>query len=504
MATTSAAERLRFDPAASAARLFETDLSRPAAFAVLSFVFLVLRAPFLDYGHGTDPDAWRVAVTAHHLVDAGKYFPSRLPGNPLHELVMTAFIPGGWIATNLATALVSLLGVYVFARILNLLRLPYPGLLTIGFAFAPLLFINSIATMDYMWALTALLGAYYAVLRRWPLWAGLLLGCAIGFRLQTFVVWPALAFLLWRQEQRREIVPFSLAAAGVAALTFAPVLAVYGPKFYNFYDATVGYLDVFRLLGKEALGVIGGAGVIAGAIVSFSRLKHLPGDLKRETHVAVWAGVIVLYFVSFFRLPHEVAYLIPVFPFGLMIMGRYFTRTALVGAIGAILLAGVVDVTTPGDGLDFESARSASVGRGLVLSNAQTMAAQRDFVREVANADVPDHAIVMAGFVFPQLAVRERDRFELRVLERDYEAISMLTDRGEAVDKKRDVRFVWLLTYDTFQALRSQGYAFFLVPDAAGGTAALYDYRPSLFGATFLHLERPAPSAGKGTASTDR
>jgi hypothetical protein len=132
------------------------------------------------------------------------------------------------------------------------------------------------------------------------------------------------------------------------------------------------------------------------------------------------------------------------------------------------------------------------------------MDAQRDFVQEVLNSPVPDHSVVMAGFVFPQLAVRERGRLEARILERDYDAISMLSDRGEAVDKKRDVRYVWLLTYDTFMALRSQGYSFFLVPDAAGGTSALYSYRPTLLGATFLRLNRPAPSAGKGTASTDR
>jgi hypothetical protein len=80
----------------------------------------------------------------------------------------------------------------------------------------------------------------------------------------------------------------------------------------------------------------------------------------------------------------------------------------------------------------------------------------------------------------------------------------MLSDRGEAVDTVRDVRYVWLLTYDTFMALRSQGYSFFQVPDAAGGTAALYDYRPALLGATFLRLDQASPSAGAGTASTDR
>ena len=484
--------------------VFAADLSRTLPFALLGFVFLALRAPFLNYGHGTDPDAWRVAMTAHHLLDTGTYFPSRLPGNPLHELAMTPLVAGGWLATNLATALISLAGVYLFARIVRHLGLPRPGLLTIGFAFAPLLFINSIATMDYMWALTGILAAYYAILLRMPVLAGVCLGLAIGFRLQSFVVWLPLAYLLLRQAERRDVFAFSFAAAGVSLLAFAPVLAVYGVDFLNYYDASVGYRDVLRLLGKEALGVIGGLAVLIAALASLSRLRSLPSDFVRDANVAVWVGVIVINLVSFFRLPHEVAYLIPVFPFGLFLMGRYFRPVALTGAIAAILLAGVIDITTPGSGFDADSLRRATVGRGLILSNVDTMTSQRDFVEVVAAADVPDRSVVMTGFIFPQLAVRERDRLDLRILERDYAAISMLSDRGETVDAERDIRYVWLLTYEAFAALRSQGYSFFIVPDAAGATAALYDYRPALFGATFLHLDRDSPTAGEGTASTDR
>lgn len=482
-------------------RFTEADLTRPLPFAVLGLVFFLVRAPLIDYGHGTDPDAWRVALTAHHLLDTGDYFPSRLPGNPLHELVITLLIPGGWIATNLGTAAVSLAGVYLFARIVKLHALPEPALLVTAFAFTPLLLINSVATMDYMWALTAILGAYYSQQTGRPIWAGISLGLAIGFRLQSFIVWLPLAYLMWRSGRTRQIAPMSTAAAGVSLLAFAPVLAVYGLEFLNYYDAPVGYENVLRLLGKEALGIIGALAVLLGLLLSWRRLRNLFRDLRNDALVGAWLLLIVLYFASFSRLPHEVAYLIPVFPFGLLLMGRYFSRAALTIAVGGILFAGVIDVTTPDDGLNVTS---ATIGEGLVLSNIETMSNQRDFVRQVIEADVPDHSVVMTGFIFPQLAVRERDRLDARILERDYGAVSMLSDRGEAVDAERDIRYVWLLQYATFQALRSQGYSMFMVPDAAGSTAALYEYRPALFGTTFLSLERAAPSISQGTGETDR
>jgi hypothetical protein len=498
------APQIRNDLAGVPTRIGAIDFTQTAPFAALSVLFILARLPFIDYGHGTDPDAWRVAVTAHHLLETGEYYPSRLPGNPLHELLMTPLVADGWVATNLATVLASLAGVYLFARIVAFHRLPYPGLLTLGFAFTPLLYINSIATMDYMWTLTAILGAYYCLLRGWIVPAGLCLGVAVGFRLQSFIVWLPFAYYIWRTYKWRDLAPFTLAAGGVAAIAFAPVLAAYGPDFFNYYDAAVGYQDVLRLMGKEALGVIGGLGVLVGVAFSFGRFKALPADLRDRPEVVVWVGVVAVYLVTFLRLPHEIAYVIPVFPFGFFIMGRYFKPGALAGATLAILLAGIVDITTPSDALNLDSLRTASVGQGLILSNADTMTAQREFVEDVASAEVPDHTVVMTGFVFPQLAVRERDRLDARILQRDYAAISMLSDRGEAVDEARDIRYVWLLTYDEFMALRSQGYSFFLVPDAAGGTAALYDYRPTLFGATFLELERFAPAAGAGTASTDR
>jgi hypothetical protein len=503
--TVATAAWTRSDLAGAFARAINADLTRPQAFAILSFCYLVLRLPYLDHGYGTDPDAWRVALTAHHLLETGEYFPSRLPGNPLHELITTLLIPGGWVTTNFVTALASLAGVYVFGRIVNRLQLPTPGLLTIAFAFTPLLYINSISTMDYMWTLTLILAAYYCVLNRLPLLAGVCIGLAIGLRLQSLILLPAFAFLFWRQGWLRDVWPFGFAAAGVAALAFSPVLAVYGLDFLNFYDASVGYQSVLSLLGKESLGVIGSLGVLAGAALSFRRLRQLPRDALKDPHLAFWLVLIALYFFSFFRLPHEIAYLIPVFPFGFLIMGRYFRHKALLWAVAAIFFAGFVDITTPGVGLSRESLQGASIGRGLILSNGDTMEGQREFVEDIMSADVPDHSVVIAGFIFPQLAVRERDNLHLRIIERDYGAISMLSDRGEAVDEERDIRYVWLLTYDTFTALRTQGYNVYQVADAAGSTYALYDYRPGLFGVTFLHLQRDQEaSEGKGTADTDR
>jgi hypothetical protein len=137
----------------------ELDFTQPLAFAALSLAFILSRIPWLDKGYGTDPDAWRVALTADYLRDTGQYYPSRLPGYPLHELVTAGIgtIREGWVWTNLSTVIISLAGVYIFAALTKKLELPNRGVLALGFAFAPLLWINSSMTIDYMWALTFLM-----------------------------------------------------------------------------------------------------------------------------------------------------------------------------------------------------------------------------------------------------------------------------------------------------------------------------------------------------------
>jgi hypothetical protein len=485
-------------------RALDFDFTRPWAFLALGAVYVVSRIPWLNLGYGTDPDAWRVALSAHHLLDAAEYLPSRLPGYPLHEFVTAAFVRGGWVWTNLSTVLVSLLGVYLFARLASELRLPARGALTIAFAFAPLLWINSVTTMDYMWALTAILGSYLLTTKGRPGLAGACLGLAVGFRVTSGGMALPLALLLWRQGRTRDLPRFVAALLAVSLLAYSPVIAVYGLRFLNFYDASVTWQSFLNRLGKDALGVLGALAVLVGLAFSWRNLRRLPNDLRGDAHVLVWVTVVVLYFVSFARLPHEIAYLTPVFPFGLFLMARYFRPFALRAALAIILLAGFVDITSPGDTVNMDTFTQARLGGGMLLSDLDTLRSQMDFADEVRDAGVPPNSVVMTGFIFPELTVLHRDDLHFDILDRDYGAISMLSDRGEAVDEARDVRYVWLLKYDDFLALREQGYHFYYVVDARGSTASLFDYRPPYFGAEKLDLARESPSAGKGAAKTER
>jgi len=498
-------------------RLCDLDFTTPVAFAALAGAYLASRLVFLDFGYGTDPDAWRVALTGEYLLREGDYYPSRLPGYPLHEFVTTAtmwtgsFLDNPWVLTNLTTVAVSLAGVYLFAMLARKLDLPNAGLLTLGFAFAPLLWINSVMTMDYMWALTFLLAAYLAILYRSPTAAGLALGVAAGFRLTSLFMLPVFWVLLVRTGSREHLRTVTFTALAITLGAYTLALMDYGLNVLNFYDEPVQYQEFIKRLGKDGLGIVGGLALIVALALSAKRLRRFPADLVRDPQVLTWAATIAIFFVSYMRLPHEIAYLIPLFPFGYFLMARYMSRAVLAMALAVIVLAGFVDITSPDDkiGITSETFTSSRIGRGMMLSNFETLRNQRDFADElreltVTNEQIERPAVIVVGFIYPQLVMRYQDELRIGLLHEDLEAISQLSDKGLARDETNQLEYVWLLDFDDFQAFQDEGKSIYYTADAATSNLAVYGYRLGYFGGLELPLSRDNPSLGEGTADTDR
>ena len=490
-------------PAEALARLLNADLTKPIAFGALAIIFALSRAPFLNISYGTDPDAWRIALTGHWLWDHHEYYPSRLPGYPIPEFANALVIKGGYLATNTLTVLVSLLGLWYFAKVVNRLALPNRALLVVAFAFTPLLWINSMTTMDYMYALTFLLGSYYFLLGRNAFMAGVFMGLAIGSRMTSALFLPPMLLYLVRDGQRGELRNYVVMMLAVSLAAWGIVYWEYGLSLFNVYGADVGYLSVARLLAKDTLGLLGSAAVLVAILVSLPRLASLPRDAIHDKHVTTWLLAIAVTLISFFQLPHEAAYVLPLYPFGIFLLGRYLHRWVLLGAVSVVIFAGWVDLTTPGEEIGLSELKELHIGKGLLLSNRDTMLAQNSFVEDLGALEIPEFTVVSTGFVYPQFAVTNRDRYEVGILEVDRSSISQLSDSGKTEDKARNVIYVWLLDYDQFQDFSQRGYKFMYTLDAGRSTNSLFGYRPGLYGAQPIDLGR-GPSGGSGAARTDR
>lgn len=442
---------------------------------LLAFAFFAVRLPFLFAGYGADTDAYRVALSGLYLWSEGEFLPSRLPGYPLHELVTALLLWGGPFLTNLSTSLVSFAGLLLFDRIILALKVPGRWWLLVAMGFTPWLLVNSTATLDYHWALTAMVSAYLASIRDRPAVAGVLLGIAAGFRITALAfALPLLVLLLiegqvsdraYRIQSVKRIGVFGVATAAVALLCYLPVLWTYGAHFWNYAPTSASPDIIIQMVGQRALGVVGALVTLGVLAANWRRLLSLPRLLRSDPHVLVWVLTILIYTVLFLRLPVDAGYLIPIYPFAFLLLARVLSQWALPVIVVATLLSGVIDLTIQGihNVSPTIAAREVrpSWKEATLWHDWRTRTRWRTFAERIGKAEVPRHSVVLTLGAFPNVAVINWDRFRYMIVERDLDAVSMISDNGALWDDDRDVVFLAVSDPRILDRFASQGYAIY-------------------------------------------
>lgn len=303
---------------------------------ILLIIFLS-RLPFLDNGYGSEEDAWGLALTAKHIAQNGTYEVSRFPGHPLQELIYSLIWDKGAFVFNLLTALISIIGIGFFISAFRQLNLRYAITAGVILAFTPVIYINSTNAMDYMWALSFLMIAFYFLVKRYPVLSGIFIGLAVGCRLTSAAMLFPFAFWLYDKKDAKhslkEILKITFSTSLISLLVFIPVLEKYGLSFLNYadsFDATWS-----KGLFRCTIGVWGFIAFtdILTVLIIFIRKKRkavkkiLWNEQKKKLFNFCLIGLL-LYGVAFALEAHKAAYLIPVIPFVIILfnlfLGKFF------------------------------------------------------------------------------------------------------------------------------------------------------------------------------------
>lgn len=399
---------------------------------LLVAVIVLTRLPFLFDGYGADGDAWRVAHVGYTLWTSGVYELSRPPGYPAHEILSAPLVAlGGSVLSNAATLVASIIAVLLWHAFVRG-RTQQPAMLTVAFAFAPLFWVNSAATMDYNWSLLMILLAMHAVLRARPISAGVMAGLAIGFRPTNAVLVVPLVILLMTvirenavssycersPESGKEATPakneqlvrprlvclpvFLFAAFVTVVVVFLPVLLTYGLG---------GWADELRgQFGSSALG-------LNDAVMYFSyRTVYAIGPLaflgvlwivlQRRAFRAAWNSPNALFSASFAALcvllltfalfPLEKSYLLAGLPFLLLVLDRLATPRAFsLFTLGLISFAFVNPDVVLHDGA--RGSPGFNIHTGMVLEEWQKRKELGEWRDQLASVVVPERTVIMTG-----------------------------------------------------------------------------------------------------------
>ena len=314
----------------------------------LSLVVFLSRLPFLFAGYGSEEDAWLLPLTAKHIALTGQYELSRAPGHPLQEIIYSLMWNAGPFAYNLLTAIASVIAVLFFALSLRQLDFKHYLFASFAFAFTPIIFISSTYAIDYMFAMAFVMGSFYFLLTwiknsssessawRQLILSGIVLGLAIGFRITSGAILIPFCILLLPISKNgfKGILIFSFTTVAIGLLTYIPVIKTYGFSFFTFSDQ-FPYPNLPKVFYKLTISVFGTVGFLA---MIFYKIKILYKkiSLKENMFSSEMSGklffsclaVILIYIISYLRLPQKSAYFIPAIPFIIILYGYFLSSRA--------------------------------------------------------------------------------------------------------------------------------------------------------------------------------
>jgi hypothetical protein len=360
---------------------------------------LVSRLPWVMAGPGPDPDSFRILGVAYTLAETGEYSFSRPPGYPAYEYLAATLVRFGALGTNMISALLSVMAFVFLALILRQSQVRHHLAGALGFAFAPVVYVNSTNTIDYVPAVAVVLAATYFLLNRRFIVAGMFLGLAVGIRITSGAM--LIPFLIWmvldsnRPLVLRRALQLGIGALAVAGFCFLPVFLKYGTSFFTFHD-NAGYPSLRTILDEGVLSVWGPLGTLALAGLLLSVLLRRR-EIKSGLHerrvfalVSLAATSIALYLIVFLRLPHEPGYLVPVIPFAILVFGLIVPGAQLKWFAVAVGLSSLGPV---------------------VKDHADRVAIQNRAEEVIARVDqLPEAAVVVAAWHLPAIETELRSR----------------------------------------------------------------------------------------------
>lgn len=299
---------------------------------ILFFVVLASRLPFLAEGFGTDPDSWRIALSALKFHQYNVYEVSRFPGNPVVEIANSWLLNSTPIFNNLATAILSAISVVLFFRVLVHFKIRQAFLAALTLAFVPIFYLSSVTTMDHVWAFCFFMAAFLSVLQSQILVAGILLGAAIGCRI-TYgaMLIPFGLWIYWHHPLSRRALSVLITTTLLSGVAFfSPVLLKYGFNFFTYYS---GKTPLYILGYKLTVGVWGIWGLLLFPISMHQFYIANKTNLNEPSQKRLFtflSTAIALYLLAFLKLPEDSAYLIPTLPFLLIFCFQFFSLRAAI------------------------------------------------------------------------------------------------------------------------------------------------------------------------------
>lgn len=322
-----------------------------SSLCILSLLLLYLTLAFFSekISFGSDNDASLVAYSAQLIQNDRAYLPSRLPGSPGFEALMSLFI-----SSKDARLAKCIIAIFAVGAVLLLLYIcwaagcdPDVSLFSVLiFSLYPVVVQNTFVMMDYHVSLFFILLASILLHRSqshvqsissfFALLAGLAVAFATSVRITSLLYAPlVIAIVVFDSKvplssRIRLMASFAIGLSAVG-LFFIPLITLYGVNFLSGYFINISIKSLILYNALAAIKIFGGIlGFAFFSIIGLLLVKemHIQSPVKIWMRLSWGLRALILFgilnSIYFFKHPYELAYHIPLLASLSIVMALWF------------------------------------------------------------------------------------------------------------------------------------------------------------------------------------
>lgn len=285
-----------------------------------------LYLPLIFAGPGSDPDSLRELDSGATLLRQHLYVLSRPPGYfPYEALCGVLYAIGGSAVNNFATMAMSLVALDSFLQICAHFEIPHRYLLAVTMAIHPIYWASSTSTIDFVWALGGFLLGFRLWLGERHFAAAAMLGLAVGIRLSSvFLAGPLLVWELIERPREPKLWIAAVFAAVMGAALYLPEFIASGNSlsFLTYYLGAWTLTDHLGRFIYKNVYFWGLPAIVFFLVTAPMTIRELfRCDPRFSRIIALSIAIAIMFETLFLKIPVQRAYLLPMLPFALILLG---------------------------------------------------------------------------------------------------------------------------------------------------------------------------------------
>ena len=270
-------------------------------------------------------------------------------------------------------------------------------------------------------------------------------------------------FFSFSKEGIKKAVLLICITSCIGLVSFLPVLRTYGLSFFTYNDQ-FPYPNLPKVFFKLTIGVFGFIGFLT---ICFAKIKivinrirtkkgMLPSEFPKNFFYAAGIG-IVLYLISYLRLPQKSAYLIPMIPFVILLAGFYLSERSfrifcVLMTMSSFLMS--MNLTDP--------LRGSSHSK---FAATFRMADQEIFIDPFTGPLFADYSKRLNKMAYTETVFEKTSKEQRKIILICGWWYNELQVRNWSRDENKNVKLVFYIDKETMKKYAEDGYALYYLPE---------------------------------------